>query len=233
MTRPGASALARRPSELSALRAGPGDLVSATPAPAPTSRRRAAPRPEGSPPGFPGVVADTREQTPWFLGEPWCQVGTLQIGDYSLRGHEARPAILSPGMVAVERKSLEDLYGTVSASVKEKAEQEKAGEADPTGRGERQWRKLSSVVAAGGGALFVVEASMTEILHPDRYRPDWRSQLHPHAVLGCLNSWSLRYRVPWLPAGPPAQAAQVALSWLVDWWKQWRRAELARLEEEI
>ncbi|HAL92386.1 MAG TPA: hypothetical protein DCM68_05110 [Verrucomicrobia bacterium] len=55
------------------------------------------------------VVCDSREQLPFgFAGLPaTVTVGTLEAGDYSIRGFERR--------VAVERKSLQDLVGCLGA----------------------------------------------------------------------------------------------------------------------
>ena len=55
------------------------------------------------------IVVDSREQSPFaFAGYPVeLTVGTLETGDYSIRGFERR--------VAVERKSLADLVGCLGA----------------------------------------------------------------------------------------------------------------------
>lgn len=56
------------------------------------------------------LIEDTREQTPLDFSrfEPFVRVerGTLESGDYSIRGHE--------GEFAIERKSLADLIGTIT-----------------------------------------------------------------------------------------------------------------------
>jgi len=46
------------------------------------------------------AIIDTREQTPFDLSPMQCERGTLQVGDYSIRGLET--------VVAIERKSLPD-----------------------------------------------------------------------------------------------------------------------------
>jgi ERCC4-type nuclease len=51
------------------------------------------------------VIIDTREQKPWFYGEG-TERGTLKTGDYSIKGYE--------GSFAIERKSLPDLFGTLT-----------------------------------------------------------------------------------------------------------------------
>lgn len=63
------------------------------------------------------VVCDTREQKPYSF-EKWPDVevqrGTLQAGDYSISEYE--------DMVAVERKSLDDLIGCLMAGNRERFE---------------------------------------------------------------------------------------------------------------
>ena len=51
------------------------------------------------------VIIDTREQTPWEFADMPSQAGTLDTGDYSIRGLEH--------LIAVERKSLPDLLGCI------------------------------------------------------------------------------------------------------------------------
>ncbi|MCH8854071.1 MAG: ERCC4 domain-containing protein [Planctomycetes bacterium] len=53
----------------------------------------------------PIIVVDSREQTPWRFSNLPSETGTLDTGDYSVRGLEHR--------VAVERKSLDDLLACV------------------------------------------------------------------------------------------------------------------------
>ena len=53
----------------------------------------------------PTVVIDSREQSPLVFGNLPAEVGTLDTGDYSVRGLEH--------LIAVERKTLGDLLGCV------------------------------------------------------------------------------------------------------------------------
>ena len=53
----------------------------------------------------PTVIIDSREQAPLAFANLPSEVGTLDTGDYSIRGLEH--------LVAVERKSLDDLLGIV------------------------------------------------------------------------------------------------------------------------
>ena len=51
------------------------------------------------------IIVDTREQRPYEFTSP-TEVGTLSIGDYSLKGFE--------DLVAIERKTLNDLIGCLT-----------------------------------------------------------------------------------------------------------------------
>ncbi len=53
----------------------------------------------------PVIVVDTREQEPWSFRDLPTEPGTLDTGDYSVRGLEHR--------VAVERKSLDELLACI------------------------------------------------------------------------------------------------------------------------
>lgn len=94
-------------------------------------RARTEKAPDGLPWPLPRVAVDTREQRPWrwgktysgepdpdslvteLLGGPWySEVTTLGEGDYQLLGPDGAPL---EGVCAVERKSLSDLRGSLSA----------------------------------------------------------------------------------------------------------------------
>ena len=112
------------------------------------------------------VVVDTREQEPYHF-DPERVTATrraLTAGDYSLEGWEDR--------VAVERKTLEDLVGTVIRSRK---------------RFHRELERLAGFRAA----CIVVEANLSDIL-AERYR----SGAHPNAVLGAVLSIVVDFDIP-------------------------------------
>jgi DNA excision repair protein ERCC-4 len=92
----------------------------------------------------------------------------LRTGDYSVEGME--------GLVSIERKSLSDLYQTVS-------------------QGRERFERL---LARGAGMLsfaVVVEASFARLLTD----PPRHTDYSPRAVLRTLMAWSQRYRVPFFP----------------------------------
>ncbi len=131
------------------------------------------------------VVRDTREQTGYGFSGLTCDasdgggplivpvvVDTLRSGDYSLRGYEDQ--------VAVERKSLADLFGTLGQG---------------RGRFERELERLS----AFRFAAVVVEATLPEVL----LSPPRHSDLNPKAVIRSVLAWQQRMPgVHWWFAGP-------------------------------
>lgn len=144
-------------------------------------------------PAFPAaVLVDTREQLPYsFAGIPadvtagggvWqvaTQVMTLASGDYSLDGYATR--------VAVERKSIADLFGTVGQ-----------------GR-ERFIRELERLNEMAFAAV-IVEAEWSEIFDS----PPGHSRLAPRTVWRSVLAWMQRFpRVHWLPC-PGREFAEVA-----------------------
>lgn len=54
------------------------------------------------------IIVDTREQTPWDMTPLKTEVGTLDTGDYTVKGLEKE--------ISIERKSLDDLLGCVGQS---------------------------------------------------------------------------------------------------------------------
>lgn len=150
------------------------------------------------PPSYPDpyfpcpVLIDTREQLPYrFAGIPadaafgggiW-QVPrrTVQLptGDYSLDGYASR--------VAVERKSISDLFGTLGQG---------------RDRFIRELERLNEMPFA----CVVVEAEWSEIFDS----PPEHSRLEPRTVWRSVLAWMQRFpRVHWLPC-PGREFAEVA-----------------------
>jgi DNA excision repair protein ERCC-4 len=128
------------------------------------------------PPTFPTVIViDTREQSPYTFASIRSDArdggkllaittrrGTLRSGDYSLLGYERR--------IAVERKSLADLYGTL-------------------GRGRARFERELARLAAMQFAAVVVEAEWSEVLGS----PPPRSRLNPKTIYRSVLAWQQRY----------------------------------------
>jgi ERCC4-type nuclease len=122
------------------------------------------------------IVIDTREQKPFLFdsiradkadggGELAVRIerGTLKAGDYSLAGHETS--------VAIERKSLADLFGTIGGGRK---------------RFEAELARLTSFRVAA----VVVEAEWSDVL----IRPPKRSKLSPKTVYRSVIAWQQRFQ---------------------------------------
>ncbi len=98
--------------------------------------------------------------------------GTLRSGDYSLLGFETR--------VAIERKSLADLYSTLSQG---------------RDRFERELVRLSTYQFAA----VVIEADWPTICAA----PPPHTKLAPKTVFRSIIAWMMRYpSIRWIPAGP-------------------------------
>lgn len=156
------------------------------------------------------VICDSREQLPYeFTGMTDkngkallvpTKIKGLASGDYSIEGME--------NQLAIERKSLDDLYGSVT-----------------WGRDRfcREIERLNVLAAetAGGFAAVVVEATWSEIVAPADYRPGWENRTDPRSVEGTIIAWSIRYpRVSWWPCGDRRGAECRTFSILRAFWKE-------------
>jgi DNA excision repair protein ERCC-4 len=112
------------------------------------------------------LIADTREKDEYSFDSRLVVVERLALpaGDYSVAGLE--------GVVAVERKTLDDFVSTVIHQ-------------------RERFRRELLKLAAYRAACVVVEAGLLEVLQ-GRYRGD----AHPNAVLGSALSITLDYRIP-------------------------------------
>ena len=147
------------------------------------------------------VVVDTREQDPYLfldvradaragnrlLTVPLIMRG-LPSGDYSLEGHEVT--------LAVERKSLADLFGTV-------------------GRGRQRFERELARLDTMPVAAVVVEATWDEIIR----RPPAYSRLRPKVIHRSVIAWQQRYpRVHWWTAPGRRFAELTTLRILERFW---------------
>lgn len=130
----------------------------------------------------PTAVIDTREQTPLDLGLlPVVRIG-LVSGDYSIVGAEH--------LFAVERKSLSDLAGCVTA-----------------GR-DRFTRELIRLRGYRFRRLLII-GSRQEIL-----RGSYHSKVAPAAVLSSLLAWEIRYDIPVVHAEDPEHGGVIVAAWI-------------------
>lgn len=132
----------------------------------------------------PTIVVDTREKDPWrFTARVCVKRATLETGDYSLAGFE--------GVVAIERKTREDLVNTLIHA---------------RDRFEEELRRFRSFRYA---AVFV-ESDFGPIL-----AGDYRSAASPRAVVSSLASIMADFGVMVVPCGSRANAAALAEDVLV------------------
>ncbi|MCA9189821.1 MAG: hypothetical protein R3E01_02675 [Pirellulaceae bacterium] len=103
------------------------------------------------------AIVDTREQLPFVLDPLRVERGTLATGDYSVKGLER--------VIAVERKSLQDLVGCVGRER------------------DRFDREVQRLVAYPVRAL-VVEASWDDVR-----QGEWQGRVTPRQVEGSLLGW--------------------------------------------
>ncbi len=129
----------------------------------------------------PVIVIDTREQLPWAFTLPTVVRG-LPVGDYSIEGHETE--------VAIERKSLSDLVGSVTF-----------------GRA-RFWRELEKLAAYRLRAV-VVEASVGDVL-----AGAYRSKAVPWAILTSALAITVDLDIPVIWGHTPACSARIA-EWML------------------
>ena len=177
------------------------------------ARAATAPRPapftvlidnrEGAPFSFRGIV---REGHPLIV--PIRRV-YLPTGDYSACGEVVGPdgrvrTIDLRDRVVIERKSLEDLFGSLAGKEGKRRERFAA-----------EHERMRDMIAFGGFAHVVIEASRDDA----RNRPPGFGA-HPHSVLSCSVSWPRRYGVPWHWDGSRNEAEQHAYELLADAWRQ-------------
>ena len=133
----------------------------------------------------PVIVRDTREQRGWTFDGLRVEVATLQTGDYSVRGLEQ--------VVAIERKSHQDLYNTL-ATVRSRA---------------RFARELERAKELRFFAL-VVEVTLTDFRQPPPKPATKRLPYDRNATWRHLERLCVRYnRAPWWCSGV-VQAQAVA-----------------------
>lgn len=147
------------------------------------------------------VRIDTREQWPWTfdgicagadldhaLIDVRSVVGTIASGDYSIDGMQDR--------VALERKSLEDLYSTLT-------------------HGRQRFVRELERLAELDMAAVVVEAGWHAIAH----EPPPRSRANPRSIVASILAFQQRYpTVAWITAGSRRLAEGLAYRSLERFW---------------
>jgi ERCC4-type nuclease len=148
---------------------------------------------------------DTREQAPWPFqgitigGRQWVvrrQVETLKTADYSIVGFEDR--------IVIERKSPEDLLGTITAG---------------NARFRAEHERMQAIVEVGGFACVIVEGCLTAICN-SLDDPCSGRRVSSETVLGITAAWPQRFGVHWFYAGDRRRAELLAFKVLYKWWSE-------------
>lgn len=179
---------------------------------------------EGHPFSFTGMISDAHKKNcEYIVDVRWMSLGRYpdSYGDYSIPGLEQE--------VAVERKSMEDVWSTVMGW--ETEEQKEKGLPSRRKRFESELENLSSLPAS----VVVVEAELGEILAsiPDRGSrdPDTNRKMFFRSLI----SFQQRFKVPWMFAPGRRTAETWTFRWLMRYWEKLpkkRRIELARTHSE-
>lgn len=126
-------------------------------------------------------ICDTREKLPLDLTPLKMVRGTLSTADYSIVGLEH--------VVAVERKSLQDMIGCI-------------------GYGRDRFEREMHRILAYPARLIVIEGHMAQI-----QLKQYRGEIHPNAVIGSLLGWMAK-GVPIMFASDHAEAGKMVARFL-------------------
>ena len=124
------------------------------------------------------ILIDTREQLPFFIDKvgdpdfPGLQIdfAALKTGDYSLENMNTPTC---PHSICIERKSLDDLFGS-------------------TGKGRKRFEREFERMSEFDHAELVVENDLRAVFQT----PPPMSQMVPKSVYRTIMAWSQRYGVP-------------------------------------
>lgn len=149
------------------------------------------------------IILDTDEKRPFDLS--FCDYEVrrekLKTGDYSILGHENNDGKENFG-ITIERKSLSDLYGTLS-------------------QGRERFKREFERMTKFRFACVVVEAD----LHNISKNPPIRSKLPPKNVTQTIWSWMVKYRIPFVPCPNKEFAARATVRMLEQYYRHYGAAK--------
>lgn len=138
------------------------------------------------------ILIDQQEKLPLTFNGFDTKTAHLKTGDYSIEvGGKSWG-----DMVAIERKSYIDCWGSMSS--------ERA-------RFERCVKRLGELHRAA----IVIECSITKLAE----QPSYIQRVQPASVVGGLISWACRYRIPIFFADDRERAARVVLRFLASYYR--------------
>lgn len=135
------------------------------------------------------VIIDTREQIPWPFPTARTTRTSLSHADYSLLGLE--------DVVRIERKSLQDLVGSLSPR--------KRPDSDARSNRERFKEELQWLGENVRWPYLIFESTWDEIA-----AHNYRGGMHPSAVIGAIIEWSMKFGIHVIPSGSRMAAFAMA-----------------------
>jgi len=123
----------------------------------------------------------------------------LPTGDYSIKGFA--------DVVAVERKSIEDLFMTL-------------------GKNRQRFKREMMRLQDFDYAAIIIESDWQTIAKPSQSIPNWQSQMNPRAILSTIISWTQQFNsIHWFMCGSRRYAEICCFEILEKWWKNNQKLE--------
>ena len=113
------------------------------------------------------IVVDTREQLPLWKGNK-IERKKLDVGDYSISGHETR--------IAIERKSLPDLFGTL-------------------GKGHKRFKAELARALDYDYFAIVIDGSYSSAYNKD-FSGAFHSKMRGYVITSILFTLHMKYKIP-------------------------------------
>lgn len=155
------------------------------------------------------ILHSNEEQLPWLFGglqsdadKKYAPIVVkvvrthLKTGDYTIESLKEK--------FTIERKSVSDLYGTLSGGPQNPRRE----------RFQREHERMAAIVAGGGRAFVVIEGDLAK----SSAAPP--SGMSPKSVRRTMVSWMYRYGVPWIWAGDRPMAETLAFDLMCKFWQE-------------
>lgn len=173
---------------------------------------------EGQPFTFQGIRCDAdKYNLPIVVNRRFSSLGRHpdSLGDYSIDG--------LVGRVGVERKSMEDVWGTVLGW-----ETSRQRDRDLPSRRDRFERELQNLAGIEAG-IVVVEATLEQCLD---LMPEWGvkpASENKKIFFRSIVSFNQRFKVNWVWCSSRRSAEVYAFRWMERYWKKLSKAERQRI----
>lgn len=157
---------------------------------------------EGAPYSFHGLRCNSKRNYRPVLIET--QKANLYTGDYSEEGFVVASPLNNFKAITIERKSLADIFGSLSCGEKNLGPNEKTRR---TKLREEHERMLADYIIHGGQAHVVIEGRYDEL--DEFYEANGQRGVCPEDVRSTHVKWFDRYHVPWHFAGSRSEAEKL------------------------